>query len=100
MSKRQVPKLNIENFLAWKSIIRLHLGGIGNHAQSFIIVEPIDPVGVPTTEDMKKKKEHNQEMLEIASTLSYAKFNYIKGCTFVFNMWEALSNIYGRDQNV
>ena len=49
---------------------------------------------------MKKKKDHNQAMLEIASTLSYAEFDDIKGCTSTFNMWEALSNIYRGDQNV
>lgn len=39
-------------------------------------------------------------MLEIASTLSYAEFDDIKGCTFAFQMSEALSNIYGGDHNV
>ena len=79
MSKREVPKLNRDNFPTWKSLLRLHLGGIGDHAQSSITVEHVDLVGVPTTEDMNKKKEHNQTMLEIASALSYAKFDDIKG---------------------
>ena len=39
-------------------------------------------------------------MLEIASTLSYAEFDDIKGCKYAFQMWEALSNIYGGDHNV
>ena len=49
---------------------------------------------------MRKKKEHNQKILEIASSLSYDQFDDIKGCTSTFKMWEALSNIYGGDQNV
>ena len=68
MSKRDVPKLNKDNFPAWKSLMKLDLGGIGDHAQSTILVEHVDPNGVPTTEDMRKKKEHNQTMLEITST--------------------------------
>ena len=95
MSKREVPKLNRDNFLAWKSIIKLNLGGIGNHAQSSILVEHGDLVGAPTTKDMKKKKEHNQAMLEIASTLNYAKFDDTKGCNSTFKMWKALLDIYG-----
>ena len=59
MSKREVPKLNRDNFAAWKSLMKVHLGSIGDHAQTSIIVEHTDPVGVPPTEYMKKKKEHN-----------------------------------------
>ena len=49
---------------------------------------------------MKKKKEHNQEMLEIVSTLSYTKFDDIKGCKTTYKMWESLQTIYGGDKNV
>ena len=100
MPKREVPKFNRDKFAAWKILIKLHLGSIGDHAQTTITMKHVDPNGVPTIEDMKKKKEHNQEMLEIASVLSYVEFDAIKGCTSTFQMWEALSNIYGGDQNV
>ena len=33
-----------------------------------------------TAEKLKKKKEHKQKMLEIASTISYIEFNDIKEC--------------------
>ena len=59
MSKREVPKLNRDNFAAWKFLMKLHLGSIGDHAQTTIKVEHADLVGVPTTKDMRKKKEHN-----------------------------------------
>ena len=68
--------------------------------QSYIIVEHVDPTGTLTTEDMKKKKEHNQAMLEIASALSYAEFDDIKGLDSAKNMWDALNTIYGGDKNV
>ena len=71
MSKRDVPKINSDNFPTWKSLMKLHLGGIGDHAQSTITTEHVDPTRVPTAKDMKKKKEHNLVMLEIASVLSY-----------------------------
>ena len=90
MSKREVPKLNRDNFPSWKILMKLHLGGIGDHVQSSILVEHVDLVGVPTAEDMKKKKEHNQEMLEIASALSYAEFDDIKGYKTTYKMWEGL----------
>ena len=59
--------------------MKLNLGSIGNHAQTTIIVEHVDPTGAPTVEDMKKKKEHNQAMLEIAYALDYVDFDDIKG---------------------
>ena len=59
MSKREVPNLNRDNFTAWKSLMKLHLGGIGDHAQSSITVKHVDLVGVPATKDIKKNKEHN-----------------------------------------
>ena len=79
--------------------MKLHLGSIGDHAWITITTEHVDLAGVPTTKDMKKNKEHNQTMLEIGSALSYDEFDDIKGCTFSYQMWEALSNIYGGDQN-
>ena len=39
-------------------------------------------------------------MMEIASALSYVKFDDIKGYKSVHQMWEALSYIYGGDENV
>ena len=80
--------------------MKLHLGGIGDHAQNSIIMEHVDPIGVPIAKDMKKKKEHNQAMLEIASALSYVEFDDIKGCKTGYKMWESLQTIYGGDKNV
>ena len=79
--------------------MKLHLRGIGDHAQSFIIVQHVDPT-TPTTKDMRKKKEHNQAMLEIASALSYAEFDDIEGLHNAKKMWDALKTIYGGEKNV
>ena len=59
MSKREVPKLNGDNFPTWKSLMKLHLGGLGDHAQSYIIVDHVDPARTLTAKDMNKKNEHN-----------------------------------------
>ena len=79
--------------------MKLHQGGLKDHVQSTITTKYIDLIGALTTKDLKKKKEHNQTMLEIASTLSYAEFDDIKGCDSVKNMWDALHTIYGGDPN-
>ena len=39
-------------------------------------------------------------MLETTSTLSYAKFDDIKGCDSAKKMWDTLHTIYGGDKNV
>ena len=59
--------------------MKLHLGGLGDHAQYTITIEHVDPISVPTTKDMIKKKEHNQAMLEIASSVIYVELDDIKG---------------------
>ena len=97
MSKREAPKLNRDKFPRWKSLMKLHVGGLGDHAQSTITIEHVDPVGALTIEDLKKKKEHNQAMFEIASALSYVEFDDIKGCDSAKKMWDDLHTIYGVD---
>ena len=61
MSKREVPKLNRDNFTTCQSLMKLHLGGLGDHAQSTIAIEHVDPIGVLTTEDLERKKENNRQ---------------------------------------
>ena len=59
MTKREAPKLNRDNFAAWKSLMKLHLRSRGDHGQMSITVEHADPTSLLTVEDRKKKKEHN-----------------------------------------
>ena len=87
MSKREVPKLNKDNFVAWKSLMKLHLGSIGDYAQTSITADHVTPGGTLTVDDMNKKREHNQAMLEIALALSYAEYDDIKGCSTTHQMW-------------
>ena len=100
MCRKEVPTLKKENFPAWKSLMMLYLGGLGDNAYLVITTEHVDPTGTPTTKQLKQKKEHNQTMLEIASTLIYVEFDDIKGCDSAKIMWDSLQNIYGGDKNV
>lgn len=100
MSKRELPKLNKEFFPVQKNLMKLHLGGLEDHAQSTITIEHVDPTRALTDEYLKNKKEHNQEVLEIASTLSHVDFDDIKGCDSAKKMWDSLHTIYGGDANV
>ena len=58
MSKRDVPKVNRDNFPTWKILMKLHLGGLGDHAQSTITTDHVDPARALIVKDLKKK-EHN-----------------------------------------
>ena len=80
--------------------MKLHLGGLGDHAKSTIITEHVNTTRALTNDDMKKKKEHNYVMLEIAFALSYAEFDDIKGLNSAKKMWDALKTIYRGDKNV
>ena len=59
MSKRDVPKLNRDNFNAWQSLMKLYLGSIGDYEKTSIIVEHTDLVGPLSVDDLNKRKEHN-----------------------------------------
>ena len=39
-------------------------------------------------------------MIDIASALSYAKFDELKDCKTAYEMWNKLKDIYGGDENV
>ena len=100
MSKREVPKLKKDNFIAWYSLIKFHLGSIGDYGKNSIRTEHVDPSRPLSTYDLRKRNEHNQVMLEIASALSYVEFHDIKGCDTTLKMWKTLVDIYGGYQNV
>ena len=80
--------------------MKSHLGSISDYAQTSISFDHVTPARPLTAEDLNKRKEHNQAMLEIASALSYDEYDDIKECNTTHKMWETLSNIYGGDDNV
>lgn len=100
MYKKEVPKLNKENFPTWKSLMKFHLVGIGDSKKYYVEHDYVAPAAPMTIEEMKLKQEHNQAMLEIASALSYPEFEDIKECTTTKKIWDTLTTIYGGDTNV
>ena len=70
--------LNKESSPTWKSLMKLHISSIGDTTWSIVENGYVDPTRTLTTEQLKERKEHNQAMLEIASTLSYSEYEGVK----------------------
>ena len=100
MYKKKVPKLNKKNFPTWKIFMKLYISRIGDTAWSSVEHPYVDLVGTLTPKQLEARKQHNQAMLEIASALSYYKYEDVKGCGNAKLMWDKLATIYGGDKNV
>ena len=98
--KREIPRLNRDNFLAWQGLMRLHLASIGDSGLKYLDAEYAEPSGTLSANDIAEKKTHNNMMIDIASTLSYEEFDEIKDCKSANAMWKKLKEIYGGDDNV
>ena len=98
--RREIPKLNIDNFMAWKELMRLHLETIGESSLKYLGTKYVAPNGTIIVEEITQKKNHNIMMIDIASTLNYAKFDEVKDYVTAYEMWIKLKAIYGGDDNV
>ena len=78
--------------------MRLHLATINDSGCKYLDVEYKTPTGTLSFEAIVKKKNHNIMMINIASTLSYAKFDEVKDCKLAHAMWINLKDIYGGDE--
>ena len=76
--RRQIPKLNEDNFKAWQGLMRLHLENIGDTRIRNLYEKYKNPTRTMTIEEIVEKKSHNIMMIDITSALSYAKFDEIK----------------------
>lgn len=79
---------------------KLHIDGFGDFAWSNVENTYTAIVGTPTTQELDERRDHNKEMLEISFSISYSKFDNVKGCTMMKEMWDNLTLIYGGDTNV
>jgi hypothetical protein len=100
MYKREIPKMNKENFLAWKHLILLHLSSVGDSTSHYLDNEYIELPRCMTIEQIKEKHEHNQMMIEMETNLSYVEFDDAKEFTTTNKMWDKLAQIHGGDKNV
>ena len=98
--KREIAGLKRDNFLAWQGLMRLHLASIGDTGLKYLDEKYVEPIGTLSVNDIDEKKTHNIMMIDIASALSYEKFDDIKDYKTTFEMWNKLKEIYGGDDNV
>ena len=98
--KREIPKLNTDNFSSWQGLMRLHLATISDSGCKYLDAKYKTPIDTLSFEDLAKKKNHSIMMIDIASALSYEEFDEIKDCKSAFDMWNKLKDIYGGDANV
>ena len=88
--KREILRLNKDNLLAWKGLIRLHLPSIGDSGSKYLDEEYVSPTGTLSIGDIAEKKNHNTMMIDITLALSYEEFDEIKDCKNSYEMWNKL----------
>ena len=98
--KREIPRLNKNNFSAWQGLMKLHLAAVGDTGLKYLDEKYEEPSGTLSVNDIAEKKTHNNMIIDIASALSYEEFDDIKDCKTAFDMWNKLKEIYGGDDNV
>ena len=76
--KREIPRLNRNNFSVWQGLMGLHLASIGDSVLTHLDAEYVKPSGTLTVRDIAEKKTHNTMMIDIASALSYDEFDDVK----------------------
>ena len=85
--RREIPKLNRDNFKTWQELMKLHLMSLSHIGWHYLKNEYKALATPMSTEQMIEHKNHNIMMVDIASTLSYAEFDEIKGCNVRENIW-------------
>ena len=86
-NKRDIFKMNKENF--------------PSSTINFLRNEYVEVKATPlTAKELRHQLDHNQAILEIASSLRYVNFDNIKGYNASNQMWDRLNTIYGGDDNV
>ena len=98
--KREISKLNIDNFLAWQGLTRLHIATISDSGCTYLDSKYKTSSGTLLIGDIAEKKNHDIMMIDIASALSYIEFDEVKDYKTTYAMWNKLKEIYGGDDNV
>ena len=65
--KREIPKLNRDNFSAWQGLMKLHLATIGDTGLKYLEEKYEEPPGTLSVNDIAEKKTHNNMMIDIAT---------------------------------
>ena len=80
--------------------MRLYISSISDVAINFLDNEYVKITAPLRIERLKQNLEHNQAILEIALTLSYAKFDDLKDYESAKKVWDRLKTIYVGNDNV
>ena len=68
--KREILRLNRDNFSAWQWLMRLHLAAVGDTWLKYLDEKYEEPSGTLSVNDIAEKKTHNNMMIDLASALS------------------------------
>ena len=98
--RREIPKLNRDNFAAQQGLMKLHLVTISDPGCKYLNTKYKNPIGTLSVEDIVEKKNHNIMIIDIAFALNYLEFDEVKICTIAHDMWIKLKSIYGGDDNL
>jgi hypothetical protein len=98
--RREIPKLNKDNFVAWKDLMKFHLATISDSGLKYLENAYKNPTRTVTVEEITEKKNHNFTMIDISSSLKYVEFDEVKSYTTNHEMWTKLKDIYRGDDNV
>lgn len=77
--KREIPRLNRDNFSSWQGLMRRHLDFIGDTTLKYLDAKYVEPSSTLSINDIAENKIHNM-MIDIASSLIYEEFDEIKDC--------------------
>ena len=80
--------------------MKLHLETINGSSLKYLNSKYVAPIGTMIVEEIAEKKSNNIMMIDMDSSLNYAKFDEVKDCGIVYEMWIELKAIYGGDDNV
>lgn len=78
----------------------LHLETIGGSGLNYLDTKYMTSARTMIVEEIVEKKIRSIMMIDIASSLNYAKFDEVKDCGTTHEMWINLKAIYGRDDNL
>ena len=99
--KREIPRLNRDNFSAWQELMKLHLSSISDVGLFYLENKYVPPPKPMIVEHMKEAKDHNIMMIDIASSLNYYEFDEVKEYPTTFEIWEKLQKVYrGEDRKL
>ena len=74
--------------------MKLHLMSLSHTGCHYLENDYKAPTTSMSTEQMIEHKNHKIMMVDIASALSYAEFDEIKGCKTAHEMWKMLEKIF------